>query len=89
MPVIPYSRIEPWKLSNQHLDKALELQGLRRAAGLTEGELGHLLNMERAAYMDYERGQAIVSPAIMARIQDILTKVASGEIEKPNLNCEV
>ncbi|OGO04601.1 MAG: hypothetical protein A2Y60_01845 [Chloroflexi bacterium RBG_13_54_9] len=81
--------IEPWTMSREHLDKALELQAKRKAAGLSHGQLAHLLGMERANYMDYERGEAVASPALLAQIEDILGKVKSGELEIPILNKEV
>jgi len=81
-------KIEPLRMNQEGIEKALELQRMRREAGLTHGQLAHLLGIDRVQYMDFERAEEQPSPAIMAQIRDILEKVKAGTLEVPNLNRE-
>jgi len=77
------SRIENWVIDRDDINKALELQAMRKEAGITRPQLARLLELNDAQYMDYERGHARVSPQLMQRIKEILDKVKSGKIRPP------
>jgi len=85
----PARTIEPWIISSECRDAALQLQKDRKEAGLSRSQMAALLDMEFNNYNDYERGEAMPSPAIMAQIRDILGKVKAGLLAIPNLNREV
>jgi transcriptional regulator with XRE-family HTH domain len=80
--------IEPWLMNSEYRDAALQLQKDRKEAGLSRSQMATLLDMEAMNYQDFERGEAMPSPAIMAQIRDILEKVRAGTLEVPNLNRE-
>ncbi len=64
---------------------ALELIELRRAAGLSHGQLAELLGLSRVNYMDYERAQVPITSDFRARVKDVLAQVKKGAL-KPNPN---
>jgi len=75
--------IENWKMSRQEIDKALELQQMRKEAGITRPQMAKLLELRPEGYLEYERGHERIPPQTMDRIKQILDGVKSGKIKPP------
>jgi transcriptional regulator with XRE-family HTH domain len=82
------SRIENWTTSQGDIDEALQLQAMRKEAGITRPQLARLLELSDVTYMDYERAHARVPPQTMQKIREILDGVKAGKIKPPIVSGE-